>query len=130
MIGGFTITGNLPETVLIRGVGPGLTATFGLTGTLGAPQLALYDSVVPTNPQVIATNAGWGNAPVPGPSTVKAGIGQATASIMTGVGAFSLASGSADSSMLITLPPGSYTAQLTGVTGTTGIALVEIYEVP
>ena len=35
-----------------------------------------------------------------------------------------------DSAMLITLPPGSYTAKLSGFEGTTGIGLIEVYEVP
>ena len=35
-----------------------------------------------------------------------------------------------DSAMLITLPPGSYTAKLSGFEGATGIGLIEIYEVP
>jgi hypothetical protein len=130
LIGGFTITGSTSETVLIRGVGPGLAATFGLTGVLETPQLTLFDSVVPTNPQVIATGTAWGSAPVAGPSTVPAGLLPAGAPVMTTVGAFSLVTGSADSAMLVTLPPGNYTVQLSGVSGSTGIALVEIYEVP
>jgi hypothetical protein len=32
--------------------------------------------------------------------------------------------------MLVTLPPGNYTAQVSGANSTTGIALVEVYEVP
>ena len=36
----------------------------------------------------------------------------------------------ADSAILIVLPPGSYTAEVSGVGATTGIALVEVYEVP
>jgi len=48
---------------------------------------------------------------------------------MTTVGAFSLAAGSADSALILTLPPGNYTVQVAGDGGTTGIALVEIYEV-
>jgi hypothetical protein len=130
LIGGFTITGSTSETVLIRGVGPGLASTFGLTGVLATPQLTLFDSVVPNNPQVIATDTTWGSAPVAGPSTVQAGILPAAASVMTTVGAFSLVTGSTDSAMLVTLPPGNYTAQLSGFSGATGIALVEIYEVP
>jgi Immunoglobulin domain/NHL repeat len=128
LIGGFSIAGSTPETVLIRGVGPGLTATFGLTGVLATPQLALYDGA--STPLVIATNTGWGNAPVTGNSAVQAGVLAASAAVMTQVGAFSLASGSADCAMVATLPPGSYTVQLSGVASTTGIGLVEIYEVP
>ena len=32
--------------------------------------------------------------------------------------------------MVVTLPPGSYTAEVTGANSTTGVALVEVYEVP
>ena len=46
------------------------------------------------------------------------------------VGAFALAADSKDSALIVTLPPGGYTAQVSGVGGTTGIALVEVYEVP
>jgi len=47
------------------------------------------------------------------------------------VGAFTLsATNSLDAALLVTLPPGSYTAQVSGVNNTTGIALVEVYEVP
>ena len=130
LIAGFGVSGTGSKQVLLRGVGPGLATTFGLTGVLAQPQLTLYDSVVPTNPQVIATCTAWGTAPVAGPSTVQAGILPANATVMTTVGAFSLVSGSADAAMIVTLPPGNYTAQLSGVSGTTGIALVEIYEVP
>jgi outer membrane protein assembly factor BamB/subtilisin family serine protease len=128
LIGGFSISGTTSETVLIRGVGPGLNATFGLTGILATPQLALYDGT--SQPKVIATNTGWANAPVAGTSAVQAGILVATTAVMTQVGAFGLAAGSADCAMVATLPPGSYTAQLTGVNSTTGIGLIEVYEVP
>jgi hypothetical protein len=46
------------------------------------------------------------------------------------VGAFALATQSRDAALVATLPPGSYTAQLAGAGGTTGVALVEVYEVP
>ena len=45
-------------------------------------------------------------------------------------GAFTFTSGSADSAILVVLPPGSYTAELSGVNGATGVGLVEVYEVP
>jgi len=37
---------------------------------------------------------------------------------------------SADSAILVTLPPGAYTAEVSGASGDTGVALVEVYEVP
>jgi sugar lactone lactonase YvrE len=128
LVGGFTIgpPGGTSETVLIRGVGPGLTATFGLAGTLAAPLLTLFDS----SQRVIATDAGWANPPAAGSSAVTAGLAPADANVMATVGAFSLSAGSTDCAILATLPPGGYTAQLSGVNSTTGIGLVEIYDVP
>jgi hypothetical protein len=46
------------------------------------------------------------------------------------VGAFALPANAADAAILINLAPGAYTAQVSGVGGTTGVALVEVYEVP
>ena len=79
---------------------------------------------------VIATNTGWGNTSTRGPSTVQATITAATAATFSQLGAFSINANSADCALVATLPPGSYTAQVTGLNNTTGIALVEIYEVP
>jgi hypothetical protein len=45
------------------------------------------------------------------------------------VGAFALASGSKDACLLITLEPGNYTAQISGKNDSSGVALVEVYEV-
>jgi hypothetical protein len=35
-----------------------------------------------------------------------------------------------ESALLVTLPPGGYTAIVSGVSGTTGVGLVEVFEVP
>ena len=90
------------------------------------PQLILYD----ISGNVIATNVGWGNAPAAGPSTIAADLQPATSAIFSSVYAFALPSGSADSALVATLPPGAYTAQVSGVGGTTGVALMEVYDVP
>jgi len=128
LIAGFGVTGSTSETVLLRAVGPGLASTFGLGGILYNPVLTLYDSALPA--KVIAKNTGWGNAPSLGNPAVITGIEQASGPVMSEVGAFSLSAGSADSSLIATLPPGSYTVQVTGLNSGTGDALVEIYEVP
>jgi len=131
LIGGFVIAGTTPETVLIRAVGPGLSAV--LSGTLSVPQLNLFDGgnlSGESAPEIIATNIGWGSNPTLGVSPVQAGIQPATATEMTSVGASPLTAGSADCAMIATLPPGDYTAEVSGVGSTTGIALVEIYEFP
>jgi sugar lactone lactonase YvrE len=112
LIVGFVIEGNDPETVLIRGVGPGLAA-FGVTGILANPQLSLVDS----SGNQIAQNSGWGGS-------------AQLSTLFNQVGAFALEASSTDDAILVTLPPGSYTAQLSGAGGTTGIGLAEIYEVP
>ena len=128
LVAGFWTIGGSSQTVLIRAVGPGL-ASFdsALSGlTLANPTLTLYDSTG----AVIATNVGWGNAPVLGNSTVAARIQPATTAIMNEVYASPIAVGSADCAMVVTLPPGGYTAQVSGVGSTTGVALVEVYKVP
>jgi hypothetical protein len=68
----------------------------------------------------VAANTGWSTAPNP------AEIAAAT----TEVGAFPLAASAADAALVVTLAPGNYTAQLTGAGGTSGIALLEVYELP
>ena len=107
---GFVIGGSGTDTLLIRGIGPGLTQ-FSVGGALAAPQLTLFNS----SGQAIGFNSGWG-----GGSALTAAFAQ--------VGAFALPAGSADSAMLVTLPPGLYTVQVNGANNTTGIGLIEVYE--
>jgi kumamolisin len=123
-ISGFVVDGSQPAELLIRGVGPALGA-YGVTGTLAQPMLAVYDSTM----ALIASDTGWGNAPVAGTSTVAATYRKATAADMSAVGAFALTAGSADCAIVVTLPPGSYTAEVSGVGSTTGVALAEVYEI-
>jgi hypothetical protein len=111
LIAGFVIGGSTAKTVLIRASGPAL-GQFGLTGTLPDPTLELVGSA-----GVIATNGTWGG---------QAEIAAAAA----GVGAFAWSDpASRDAAILITLPPGSYTAVLSGAGGDSGLALIEIYDV-
>ena len=112
LIAGFTVSGNVPKQVLIRGIGPTLSR-FNVGGVLANPRLDLYRGTT-----LLQGNDDWGGT-------------AALSSAFAQVGAFTLASGaSRDAALLVTLPPGSYTAQLTGVGNTTGVALVEVYEVP
>ncbi len=114
LIAGFYVSGTVPKRVLIRGVGPALNQ-FGLTGTLAQPQLTLF-----SGSNSIATNAGWSTSPD------AAAIAAASAR----VGAFTLAAGSRDAAVIVNLAPGAYSAQVTGVNATSGLALVEVYELP
>jgi hypothetical protein len=58
------------------------------------------------------------------------GGGSALATAFGNVGAFALGATSRDAALLVTLQPGNYTAQVSGVNGTAGRAQVEVYEVP
>ena len=114
LIPGFVIGGSGTETLLIRADGPALTA-FGVAGALAQPSLSVFNSTG----TVIASNTGWGTNSNP------AQIASAAAS----VGAFALASGSADCALVASLTPGAYTVQVSGVGNSTGVALAEVYEV-
>lgn len=111
-IAGFIIENEPGATkpILVRGIGPGL-AGFGVSGALAHPSLAIFDA----NGRLIAGNSGWNN---------DAAIAAASAS----AGAFPLAAGSADTALILNLPPGAYTAQVTGADGGTGVALAEVYD--
>ncbi|HZZ58736.1 MAG TPA: choice-of-anchor tandem repeat GloVer-containing protein [Opitutaceae bacterium] len=131
LVAGFVISGTTSETLLVRGVGPALSQ-YGVSAALQAPQLTLYNA----GGIALATNAGWGNAPViPSlglfsvPET-NVGLEPASASIMNAVGAFPLPAASADCAMVVTLPPGAYTVQVAGWDGTSGVALLEVYDLP
>jgi hypothetical protein len=117
LIAGFVIAGVTSETVLIRGSGPALTQ-FGISGALTDPLLQLYQSNGDGTSTLLGTNAGWNGDPQ-------------VAATAASVGAFPWGTpASADSALLVTLPPGAYTAQISGAIGDTGVSLVEIYEVP
>lgn len=112
LIAGFVVGGSTSRTVLIRGSGPAL-APLGVAGSLPDPQLQLY-----LGSTLLGTNSGWGGS---------AQIAAAAAS----VGAFTWSNPSSnDSAMLVTLAPGAYTAQVSGASGDTGVALAEVYEIP
>ncbi len=118
---GFVVGPGANKQILIRAIGPTLgSAPFNLPGTIADPSLTIYNS----SNVVIATNDNW---------ATPVGTGAATSAQLTAafssVGAFALGATSRDSAVLVTLAPGNYSAQVTGPGTTTGIALVEVYEV-
>jgi hypothetical protein len=66
----------------------------------------------------VATNTGWGTNPSPSQISSAAAV----------VGAFPLSPGSADCALIVSLPAGAYTVEVSGVNNTVGVALAEIYE--
>ena len=98
--------------MLIRGIGPTLAA-LGVGGALADPRLDLFNG----SSVKLQENDDWGGS-------------AALAGAFASAGAFPLAAGSKDAALLVTLEPGTYSVQVSGVAGTAGAALVEIYEVP
>jgi outer membrane protein assembly factor BamB len=114
LVAGFFVD-QAPRTLLIRGIGAGLT-DFKVTGTVADAVLRLY-----RNGRLIAENDNWGTA-----SNATA-ISAASNSVAPG---FPLAPGRGDSMLLVTLPPGLYSAQISGANGGTGVGMVEVYVLP
>jgi len=111
MIAGFVIEGSTAETVLIRASGPALIP-FSIAGTLPDPSITLN-----TGQTSLLTNTGWNGDPN-------------IAMVAKSLGAFSWGTAATpDSALLVTLPPGNYTVTVSGASGDTGIALVEVYAV-
>lgn len=111
---GFVIGGAQPKTVLIRAVGPTLgAAPFNVAGVVADPQLVLFGAGATR----IGDNDNWGGT-------------AALTAAFSAVGAFALPAASRDAALVTTLQPGSYTVEVSGVGGTTGVAIVEVYEVP
>jgi hypothetical protein len=107
MIGGFVVQGTTPRTVVIRARGPSL-APFGIDNPLANPTLQLVRS---SDQSTLATNDDWGTA------------ANAAAIATSGFAP----SDARESAILVTLPPGAYTAIVAGAGGTTGIAIVEVF---
>jgi len=123
-IGGFIIGGTDPKTVLIRARGPVL-ADFGVPGELANPFLQLFSGQT-----VIAQNDNWQvTDPLCGSPSVS--CGGETEIIATGLDPCvgNLTGCSQESAILVTLPPGPYTAIVSGFGGATGVGLVEVFEV-
>jgi hypothetical protein len=114
LIAGFVIEGSQPVKLLLRGIGPTLgNAPFSVPGVLALPEIDLFNSAGAK----LQTNKGWGGDPT-------------LAAAFASVGAFSLPSNSLDTAMIVTLPAGGYTVQLSGQNATTGVGLIEIYLMP
>jgi hypothetical protein len=105
-IGGFIITGNVPKTLLLRAIGPSLSRN-GIIDVLADPVLELH------GPGAFATitNNNWRDT-------------QETEIQATGIPP----TNDLESAILVTLPPGTYTAIVRGNGNTSGVALIEIYD--
>ncbi len=105
-IGGFIVTGNGPRHLLIRGIGPSLSGM--IPNTLSDPSLQVYSSNGCFQP---LTNNNWRD-------TQEGEI----------IGTGRAPSNDLESAIVADLAPGSYTAVVKGIADTTGVGLVEVYD--
>jgi hypothetical protein len=108
MIAGTVIGGTTGQAIIIRGLGPSL-ASHGVADFLPNPTLSIVNSLG----VVVATNDDWQNDPAAA-DILAAGLAPTN---------------TLEAATLLGLLPGSYTAILSDLSGSTGIGLVEIYNV-
>jgi hypothetical protein len=117
MIGGFIVQGSQPKRVIIRGIGPELSAPpFNVPNALANPTLELHDHTG----ALIGSNDNWQHTIIGGIITTNqyhdiVNSGHAPSDIR-------------ESAIIAELPVGNYTAIVRGVSNTTGVALVEVYD--
>jgi N-acetylneuraminic acid mutarotase len=115
MIGGFIVQGAQPKRVVIRAIGPELTQ-YGVPNALANPTLELHNRTG----ALIASNDNW-------TTTIIGGV--ITSDQVRDIRNSGYAPGNRNESAIIAfLPPGNYTAIVRGVNNTTGVALVEVYD--
>ncbi len=120
MIGGLTVLGGSTKTVLVRGLGPQLTAD-GVPGALEDPELSVFQTLfdeTPIRSRLLVTNDNWEEG---------ANAGELAAALATQNKP--LLAGSKDAALLLTLNQGVYTFQLSGVGNTQGVGLIELFVV-
>jgi hypothetical protein len=103
LIGGLIVVGQTTANAIVRAIGPSLT----VPGAMADPTLELRDA----NGVLLASNDNWRST-------------QQTAIIATGVAP----TNDAEAAIVSTFSPGSYTAIVRGANGTTGVAVVEVYQ--
>jgi hypothetical protein len=109
VIAGFTLGGHDgDDRIVVRGLGPSLTGV-GISNALGDPTLELRDG----NGALLGSNDNWQDNAVQMAEVMGAGLAPGNP---------------LESAIAATLPPGPYTALLSGLNNGTGIGLVEAYD--
>ena len=117
MIGGFIVQGTGPKRVIIRAIGPELgVPPYNIPNALANPRLELHNAAG----ALIGSNDDWQHTIIGGVITRNQvtdiqNSGHAPANPF-------------ESAIIADLPPGNYTAIVSGVNNTTGVALVEVYD--
>ncbi len=109
VIAGFILgNNNGNDKIIARGIGPSLTS-LGVANALTDPTLELRDS----NAALLVSNNDWQDNSAQAAELTAAGLAPASP---------------LESGIVATLPPGAYTALLSGLNNTTGVGLVEVYD--
>src|SRR5436189_216633 len=117
MIGGFIVQGTGPKKVIIRAIGPELIPPpYNIPNALADPILELHNSTG----ALIGSNNNWQTTVIGGVITAD----QVSAMQNSG----HAPTQPSESAIIATLQPGNYTAIVRGVSNTTGVALVEVYD--
>jgi hypothetical protein len=117
MIGGFIIQGPYPKRVILRAIGPELSAPpYNVPNALADPTLELHDSTG----ALIASNDNWRHTIIGGIIT--------TDQVQDIMNSGHAPTQPSESAIIADLPPGNYTAIVRGVNNTAGVALVEVYD--
>jgi hypothetical protein len=116
MIAGFAIDGAAPRNVLLRAIGGPTLSTFGVAAGLGDPVLEIYNG----SGALVARNDDW----------AKSQQLDALQQAFVATGVFALAGQNKDAALVLTLPPGTYTAKVTNRDQPEGVALIEVYQAP
>jgi len=115
MIGGFIVQGTGTKSVIIRAIGPELTQ-YGITDVLANPKLELYNATG----ALIGTNDDW-------QTTIIGGV--ITSNQVSDIqNSGHVPTAASESAIIADLQPGNYTAIVRGVSNTTGVALVDVYD--
>ena len=110
MIGGFTLgAGDGNTNLIVRALGPSL-ASLGINNSLADPTLDARDA----NGNQIGFNDNWQDDPVKAAQISAKGLAPASGN---------------ESALPLTLPPGQYTAIVSGKNNGTGVGLIEIYNI-
>lgn len=117
-IAGFVLSGAASRRVLIRAVGPALGG-FGLAGVLAEPKIELYAQRF-GRAELRQTAGAW---------SLRFDADEIRSAALL-AGAFALPEDSLDAALVADLLPGAYTVQVSGVNNATGLAIVEVYDLP
>jgi hypothetical protein len=117
LIAGFTVAGSGTKNLLIRAVGPTLAAApFNIGGTLADPKFVVRRS---SDQAIVGENDNYAAS---------------LSTVFTSVGAFQLTAGAKDAALILSLPASAagtgYTVTVSGADGGTGLAIIEVYELP